>query len=96
MNENDFLYFKLSDVDFIYPVFSESDQEETVSTSEDSTSENSDCIETTHFIEVTDQELINLYDKVNICCDLFMFLVFFIVATKSYEWIRKEFLNATN
>lgn len=93
---NDFIYFKLSDVDIVFSSDSSIPEEENISNTEEDTTITKEDNSNVHYIEVTDEELTNLYDKVNICCDLFIFLVFFLMIAKFYEWLRKEYLNLTD
>ena len=94
--DDNFIYFKFSDLDFVFSEDVSSFEEENVSTTEENTETTEENTEITHFIEVTDEELTILYDKVNTCCDLFVFLVFFLMIAKFYEWLRKEYLNLTD
>lgn len=95
MNE-DFIYFKLSDVDCVFSSDTSFSEEENSTTTEEDNTITEEDNKSIHFIEVTDEELTNLYDKVNTCCDLFIFLVFFLMISKFYEWLRKEYLNLTD
>lgn len=94
--DDNFIYFKLSDVDVVFSEDVSISEDENVSTTEENSEITEENTETTYFIEVTDEELTNLYDKVNTCCDLFVFLVFFLMIAKFYEWLRKEYLNLTD
>lgn len=95
MNE-DFIYFNLSDVDIVFSSDTSFSEEENIATTQDNPSTTEEDTLNIHYIEVTDEELTNLYDKVNTCCDLFIFLVFFLMIAKFYEWLRKEYLNLTD
>ena len=92
----DFIYFNLSDVDFVFSSDTSLSEEEDTTTSEEDIATTEEDHTNVHYIEVTDEELTKLYDKVNTCCDLFVFLVFFLMIAKFYEWLRKEYLNLTD
>ena len=53
---DDFIYFKLSNVDIVFSQAVEDSEEENISTTEENFATTQENVETTHYIEVTDEE----------------------------------------